>query len=159
MVGKVVLSALVILAAAVGRSVAAEPAQEADFYPIRTYEIPAEAHLEAGALEWIPPSAGDPGRLAVGTRRGEIWLVRDPAGEKPSWKRFAHGLHEILGLAWKDGWLYVTHRPEVTRIRDTDGDGEADLFETVADGWGVSGDYHEYAFGSRSEERRVGKEC
>jgi hypothetical protein len=153
MVGKVVLSALVILAAAVGRSVAAEPAQEADFYPIRTYEIPAEAHLEAGALEWIPPSAGDPGRLAVGTRRGEIWLVRDPAGEKPSWKRFAHGLHEILGLAWKDGWLYVTHRPEVTRIRDTDGDGEADLFETVADGWGVSGDYHEYAFGSKFDDR------
>lgn len=153
MVGKVLFSALVILAAAAGRSAAAEPAKEADFYPIRTYEIPAEAHLEAGALEWIPPSAGEPGRLAVGTRRGEIWLVSDPAGEKPSWKRFAHGLHEILGLAWKDGWLSVTHRPEVTRIRDTDGDGEADLFETVADGWGVSGDYHEYAFGSKFDDR------
>jgi hypothetical protein len=149
MVGKTLLSALVILATSATRVFSAEPSKEADFYPIRTFEIPSEAHLEAGALEWIPSSAGGPGSLAVGTRRGEIWMVVDPASEKPAWKRFAHGLHEVLGLAWKDGWLYVTHRPEVTRIRDTDGDGEADLFETVADGWGVSGDYHEYAFGSK----------
>lgn len=120
------------------------PPTEADFYPIRSLAVPPEAHLEVGALEWIPD-----GRLAVATRRGEIWMVADPAAEQPSWRRFAHGLHEVLGLAWKDGWLYVTQRPEVSRLRDTDGDGAADEFETVADGWGVSGDYHEYAFGSK----------
>ena len=119
-------------------------ATEADCYAIRALAIPEEAYLEVGALEWIPD-----GRLAVASRRGEIWMVRDPAADTPSWKRFAHGLHEVLGLAWKDGWLYVTQRPEVSRIRDTDGDGVADEFETVADGWGVSGDYHEYAFGSK----------
>jgi hypothetical protein len=125
---------------------------EKDFFEIRPLAVPAEAHLEVGALEWIPD-----GRLAVATRRGEIWMVSDPSGEKPTWKRFAHGLHEVLGLAWradakagdKGGWLYVTQRPEVSRLRDDDGDGEAERFETVADAWGVSGDYHEYAFGSK----------
>jgi len=131
---------------------AAEPVslpKEADFFAIQAIDIPAEAFLEVGALEWIPD-----GRLAVATRRGEIWIMTAPTGgtptfNKPIWKRFAHGLHEVLGLAWKDGWLYTTQRPEVSRLRDTNSDGEADQFETVADGWGVSGDYHEYAFGSK----------
>jgi glucose/arabinose dehydrogenase len=124
---------------------AAEPKPtEADFYAVTTLTIPDEAFLEVGALEWLPD-----GRLAVASRRGEIWIVADPAGAKPAWTRFAHGLHEVLGLAWKDGWLYLTQRPEVSRLKDADGDGAADTFETVADGWGVSGDYHEYAFGSK----------
>jgi hypothetical protein len=137
-----------------GRAVSEEPAavSEGDIYAIETLTIPDEAFLEVGALEWLP---GD--RLAVGTRRGEIWIVEHPASENPRWSRFAHGLHEVLGLAWKadaqagkgGGWLYATHRPEVSRLADSDGDGVADRFETVADGWGVSGDYHEYAFGSK----------
>ncbi len=57
-------------------------------------------------------------------------------------------MHEILGLGWRDGWLYATIRYEVLRMKDEDGDGRADLFETVCDQWGISGDYHEYAFGS-----------
>ena len=63
--------------------------------------------------------------------------------------RYAHGLHEVLGLAWKDGWLYATQRCEVTRMKDTDNDGRADIFETVNSDWGITGDYHEYAFGSK----------
>jgi glucose/arabinose dehydrogenase len=117
---------------------------EADFYAVTTLAIPEAAFLEVGGLEWLPD-----GRLAVASRRGEIWMVADPTGAKPVWTRFAHGLHEVLGLTWKDGWLYVTQRPEVSRLKDADGDGAAETFETVADGWGVSGDYHEYAFGSK----------
>ena len=118
---------------------------EADAYALHTLAIQDEAFLEVGALAWLP---GD--RLAVGTRRGEIWIVEHPAADEPRWSRFAHGLHEVLGLAWKvdaaagqgGGWLYATHRPEVSRLADADGDGVADRFETVADGCGVSGDYH-----------------
>lgn len=94
-------------------------------------------------------------RLAVGTRRGEVWVIDnayDSDPQKAKFSRFAHGLHEILGLAWRDGWLYVTQRPDITRIRDSNGDGKADLFEVVADGWEVNGDYHEYAFGTRFDK-------
>ena len=38
-------------------------------------------------------------------------------------------------------------RPELTRVKDTDGDGTADEYETVFDGFGMSGNYHEFAFG------------
>ncbi len=120
---------------------------EADYYPIFALPIPDDVVLEAGALEMMPD-----GKLAVSTRRGEIWMVENPLSDDPAqihFKRFAHGLHEVLGLAQHGGWLYVTQRGELSRLKDTDGDGRADEFETVSDGWGINGDYHEYAFGSK----------
>ncbi len=74
------------------------------------------------------------GRLAVATRRGEVWMVKDPFSKivkADQFQRFAHGLHEPLGLAERDGWLYVTQRSDVSKIRDTNGDGKADDFEIV----------------------------
>jgi glucose/arabinose dehydrogenase len=142
-------SACLILLALVSPALAADgPATEADYYKILTFEPPADVILEAGALEWMPD-----GQLAVSTRRGEIYLVSNPLSNDPAreskFTRFAHGLHEVLGLAQRGGWLYVTQRCELTRIKDSDGDGVADRFETVSDGWEIGGDYHEYAFGSK----------
>lgn len=131
--------------------VRAEDAKEEDFYRITTLETPTEHVLEAGAF-----NAMRDGRLAVATRRGDIWMIDKPlAGQVTAahFKRFAHGLHEPLGLAERDGWLYVTQRSDVSRCKDTDNDGEADVFEVVGDGWEISGDYHEYAFGSKFDKQ------
>ena len=122
-------------------------AAEAEFYPIEIVPGPQNVVLEASSIELLPA-----GKVAVGTRRGEIWIADGALGKdvaQTKWSRFASGLHEILGLAWKDGWLYVTQRPEVSRLQDTNDDGQADSFETVNDQWGINGDYHEYAFGTR----------
>ncbi|MCO6459212.1 MAG: hypothetical protein J5I93_28215 [Pirellulaceae bacterium] len=121
--------------------------REEDYYRLEALPIPDGAVLEAGALEWMPD-----GRLAVSTRRGEIWMVESPDADdagQARFSRFAAGLHEVLGLAAKDDWLYVTQRCDVSRLKDTNGDGQADQFEVVCDGWEISGDYHEYAFGSK----------
>jgi len=123
---------------------------EDDYYELLRYQIPEGVVLEAGAIEIMPD-----GKVAVSSRRGEIWMIDNAYADDPKqakFSRFAHGLHEVLGLAYKDGWLYVTQRCEVSRIKDTDGDGKADLFETVCDGWSIGGDYHEYAFGSRFDK-------
>jgi glucose/arabinose dehydrogenase len=139
----------ILLLGLIGSVGAGEPAPtEADYYPLVTLPIPEGAVLEAGALEMMPD-----GKLAVSTRRGEIYLVANPLSDDPAkppkFERFAHGLHEILGLAYRDGWLYATQRGELSRLKDTDRDGRADLFETVSDLWEINGDYHEYAFGSK----------
>lgn len=120
---------------------------EADYYPITTFELPEGEVIEACGFQRM-----DDGRLAVCTRRGDIFMVRDPLADQVTADQFslyASGLHETLSLTKRDGWLYATQRPEVTRMKDTDGDGQADIFQTYADGWGISGDYHEYAFGSK----------
>ena len=137
-----------LLALALALAPALSSADEADYYRILPYAIPADVVLEAGGLERMPD-----GKLAVATRRGEIFLVDHPDAANPAkeatFTRYAHGLHEVLGLAYRDGWLYVTQRGELSRIKDSDGDGKADVFETVCDAWGVTGDYHEYALGSK----------
>lgn len=128
----------------------AASAEEDDYYKMLRFEPPAGEVLEAGAIEPLPGN-----KIAVGTRRGEIWIIDNAYATDPKevkFSRFAHGLHEVLGLASKDGWLYVTQRPDVSRVKDTNGDGKADLFEVVADGWEVGGDYHEYAFGSHFDK-------
>ena len=40
-------------------------------------------------------------------------------------------------------------RCDVTRIKDENNDGRADVYQVVSNGWGITGDYHEYAFGSK----------
>src|SRR5829696_4322478 len=141
---------LVLPPAGQGQGTKKAAAGEAEYYKLLTFTPPPGEVLEAGAIEVLP---GD--KVAVGTRRGEVWVIDNaynPDPKKVKFSRFAHGLHEVLGLSYKDGWLYVTQRPDVSRIKDTDGDGKADRFEVVADGWGISGDYHEYAIGSRFDK-------
>jgi glucose/arabinose dehydrogenase/azurin len=119
-------------------------AKEAEYYRMSTVAPPEGVVLEVGGLETMPD-----GRLAVATRRGDVWLIANPSsanGGQPHFSRFAQGLHEALGLAYRDGSLYTTQRSELTRLRDTDGNGKADVYETVQ-AWPLSGNYHEYSFG------------
>lgn len=89
---------------------------------------------------------GQDGRLYATFRRGYIYSF-DPRSRR--WHRFAEGLHNPLGIApgERPGEMLVAQIPELTRVADTDGDGKADVFETVSDGWGLSGNYHEYIAG------------
>jgi hypothetical protein len=120
---------------------------EVDYYPITRFRAPEGEVIEASAFQLLPD-----GRVAVASRRGEVWVINDAFAKEVGphqFHRFAHGLHEVLSLTQKDdGWLYLTQRSDVSRIRDTDGDDIADEFEVVGDGWEITGDYHEYAFGS-----------
>lgn len=118
--------------------------REAEYYRITNVPTPSGAVMEAGSVLSLPD-----GRLAVGTRRGEIYIATgaEATPAAPKWKLFATGMTEVLGLAWRDGVLYATQQAEVTRLRDTDGDGKADRFETVSDAWAWGGE-HEFTFGS-----------
>lgn len=122
----------------------AEEKQE-DYYSIHAIRPPQGVFPEVSGLE-----VGPDDELYVATRRGDIYLVTNYGADSQSsnWNLWAQGLHEPLGIAWKNGWLYATQRPEVTRIKDRDGDGRADIFSTISDRWGINGDYHEYAFGT-----------
>jgi len=122
---------------------AQETPKEEDFYKILKLPAPEGILLEVGGLVTLPN-----GNLAVSTRRGDVYIVENPTSNKPYFKKFASGLHEILGLAYKDGALYCAQRGELTKLIDTDLDGKADIYETVY-AWPLSGHYHEYSFGPK----------
>ncbi|MCH2600647.1 MAG: hypothetical protein MKZ94_14640, partial [Pirellulales bacterium] len=123
---------------------------EGDYYPLLQLPIPEGVVLEASALEMMPNN-----KLAVASRRGDIYVVTNPlaeTAEQMDFSLYASGLHEILGLSFHDGGLFTTQRCEVTKIVDLDQDDQGDLFQTVSDGWEINGDYHEYAFGSKVDK-------
>jgi cytochrome c551/c552 len=124
-------------------SAAQESPTEEDFYKIVTPAVPEGVLLEVGGLCTLPN-----GSLAVATRRGDVFVVDNPLSRQPYFRKFATGLHEILGLSYKEGALYCAQRGELTKLVDSNGDGKADLYETVH-AWPVSGHYHEYSFGPK----------
>ncbi len=100
--------------------------------------------LEVSGMAWM----GD--TLAVSIRKGEVWMIENALssdGENLSYRLFASGLHEPLGLLVDGDDLLVSQRAELTRLKDRDGDGVADAYLTECDGWNVSGNYHAYAYG------------
>ncbi len=115
--------------------------EESDYYRIDQINIPEEIELEVGGMDFMPD-----GSLAVTTRRGDVWIITNPTGENPAYSRFARGLHEPLGLSAHDGALYVAQRGEVTKLVDRNGDGTADVYETVYS-MPLTGNYHEYHYG------------
>ncbi len=138
---------LSILSFSVGQQFAIfaqKPATEDDFYRIVTLPVPEDVKLEVGGLAVMPD-----GRLGVSTRRGDVWIVSNPYmknGSAPTYKRFASGLHESLGLAYIKGNLWATQRGEVTILKDSNGDEIADEYEAFHK-FPLAGNYHEYTYG------------
>jgi cytochrome c551/c552 len=127
----------------VSSAVAQESAKEEDFFKINKVRSPEGNILEVGGLCTMPN-----GDLAVTTRRGDVFIVENPTSANPYFRKFASGLHEVLGVEYKNGSLYVVQRGELTRLFDSNMDGKADVFETIY-AWPISGNYHEYSFGPK----------
>ena len=109
-------------------------------YRVESIALPEGLEGETGAIGFLPD-----GRLVACFLRGEV-MIYDPASG--AWEVFATGLHEPLGLLIRsESEMLVMQRPELTRIVDTDGDGQADLFEVLTDDFGMTGNYHEWNYG------------
>lgn len=137
-----------VLAAGVCGAVGATPGAAATpAYTITPYRPPEGLKLEVTGIARLPD-----GRVALALRKGEVWVMERPDADPADpaavgYRRIAAGLHEPLGLLWHDGAFLTLQRAELTRLRDRDGDGTIDDYETAAAGWSVSGNYHEYAYG------------
>ncbi len=124
---------------------------EAHYFSVEHLTPPPGALLEVGGMDWLPG-----GELAVSTRRGQVWIVENALASDPGAARFrlfAEGLQEGLGLKVVDGVIHVLQRGELSRLLDTDRDGSCDTVETVSNGWGLSGNYHEFAFGLPRDDK------
>jgi len=122
-------------------------AEEAKYYPITNIPILPGVPMRPGGLEFLPD-----GRLAVGTRRGDIYFIKGvtESPPQPQFHLFATGQDEVFSLAWRDGAMLATTWGEVTRISDTDGDEVADRYDTINSDWGYA-EQHEFAFASKPD--------
>ena len=117
-----------------------QSADDGPAYVVETIDTPPGLIPEVGGLDVMPD-----GRLVGVFHRGEV-MIYD--AETQEWSVFAQGLHDPLGVkAVSNHEVLVTQRPELTRLTDTDRDGKAERYDTVTDDFGMSGNYHEFAFG------------
>jgi cytochrome c551/c552 len=122
---------------------AQESPKEEDYFKIGKISAPEGLLLEVGGMTTLPD-----GSLGVATRRGDVWIVENPTSRRPYFRKFASGLHEVLGLTYRNGSLFCAQRGELTKLTDINKDGRADDYETVY-AWPLSGHYHEYSFGPK----------
>lgn len=114
-------------------------------YSVKTWQPPVDLYGRNQLFEPTGIAVAKDGTIVLTTRTAGVWRIRDG-----KWSLFAEGTFESLGV-WieddKGDRIVITQKPELTRIIDSDGDGRADVFETVCDAYGFHGDYHEFVHG------------
>jgi glucose/arabinose dehydrogenase len=120
------------------------PPRGDDYYSIESFPLPPEVELKVTGMDWLPN-----GDLAVCTWAGEVWIVENPSGDVAdvSYRLFAEGLNEPMGLTVIYGEIVVAQKPELTRVLDTSNDGRADTFECINSDWDYTGNYDAFVFG------------
>jgi glucose/arabinose dehydrogenase len=128
-------------------SVSPKAAAEAP-YVVDTLPLPEKNPWNA----WIRPTGfdffADGKSAAICTWNGDVWIVSgiDESLSHLTWKRFASGLYEPLGLKIVNDTIYTLGRDQITRLRDLNGDGEADFYENFNND-GLTGDqYHLFKY-------------
>jgi len=113
-------------------------------YRLERFALPPEIDLQVTGLDFLPN-----GDAIACTWSGEVYVVEGATGSpaKARYRRFARGLCEPGGLRVVEGEVYIVQKHELTRLRDTDGNGEADQFDCINNRWGFTGNYHDFTFG------------
>ena len=108
------------------------------------FNNPLEPKMRIGAFDFFK----DGKTVAVCTWDGDVWIVSNihEQLDKVSWKRFATGLHEPLGLKIVNEKIYTVGDNQITRFHDFNGDGEADFLENFNNDWENTEGFHAFCF-------------
>ena len=108
------------------------------------FQNPWKAPLFFGDHDFFPD-----GTAMICTMQGDVWRVEglDQTLNHVRWRRFASGLHQALGLVIAGGQVYVLGRDQISRLHDSNGDGEADFYECFSNTYLTSPAGHDFISG------------
>lgn len=109
---------------------------------------PWNAQLRFSGIDFLSADAA-----VLCTWDGDVWTVRglaDPEG-KLLWKRIASGLYQPLGLKVISDAIHVGCRDRIVILRDRDGDGCTDRYDTFNSDHQVTEHFHEFAMGLETD--------
>jgi len=113
-------------------------------------ENPWKSWMRLGGFDFFK----DNRRAAVCTWQGDVWIVEGldlPKG-KLTWRRIAAGMFQPLGLKIVDETIYVCCRDQITRLHDTNDDGEIDFYENFNNDHQVTEHFHEFAMDLQTDD-------
>jgi hypothetical protein len=84
---------------------------------------------------------------------GDVWQVDGITGKSGilTWRRIASGLFQPLGIKVVGGQIYVSCRDQIAILRDSNGDGETDFYESFNSDHQVTDHFHEFAMGLQTD--------
>lgn len=121
--------------------------------PESAVRFPMFAAFDDGGRMFVAESSGLDlyAELTAGTRKCRVSVLedRDGDGRFEHAQVFADKLVYPMGLAWRDGRLFVADPPDLVALEDTDGDGRADRRTVILTGFGHldNGSLHGLTFG------------
>jgi glucose/arabinose dehydrogenase len=130
-----------------------QPSLSLDAYVIETlaipYQNPWKALFFTSGIDFLPN-----GDAAVCTIHGDVWLVSgiDEKLRQLTWRRFATGLFQPLGLKVVNGRAHVLGRDQITVLHDQNDDGEADFYENFSNLIETSAGGHDYVTSLNADE-------
>ncbi len=129
----------------IGKSARERDAYVLDSIPL-PFDNPWRRNVRIADLAFFPS-----GKAAAVTFDGDVWMISGLRGnlERVTWRRFASGLHEPLSMVVRNEELFVFDRNGIWRLRDTDGNGEADRHELFSNGFAQTAETREFATGMR----------
>ena len=88
----------------------------------------------------------DDGRAALASIDGDVWLTTPLSRDDPfvKWHRYASGLSEPMGIVIRNREIFTFSRSGITRLKDLNKDGEADVYENFCDLPAQSGETREF---------------
>ncbi len=116
------------------------------------YENPWNCRMKLSGIDFL-----EDGNTAVAcTTDGDIWLITGltDGGTNLKWKRIGAGLFQPLGIKVIDEQIFVTCRDQIVRLRDLNGDGETDFYESFNHDHQVTDHFHEFAMGLQADKAR-----
>ncbi|MDF1825550.1 MAG: c-type cytochrome [Verrucomicrobiales bacterium] len=120
-----------------------------DSIPLPT-DNPWKSEIRFGAYDFFP----DGKRVACSTWNGDVWIADGIDGDlsKITWRRYASGLFQTLGIKIVDNVIYTHGRDQLTRLHDLNDDGEADYYECFNNDVNITDGFHEFAFDLQTDK-------
>ncbi|MGE9268393.1 MAG: cytochrome c, partial [Verrucomicrobiales bacterium] len=125
-------------------------AWQVDQIPVPDIELKAPYFGKLRTSDFDFFSDGD--RALVSTWDGDIWLLSGLNDfEEITWKRYATGFFEPLGLKIVNDVPYVAGRDAIWKLHDLNGDNEVDHFEIFNNDILITNNFHEFQFGLETD--------
>lgn len=114
------------------------------------YDNPWNCRMKLSGIDFMK----DGNKAVACTTDGDVWLITGltDGGTELKWKRIGAGLFQPLGIKVVDEQIFVTCRDQLVRLRDFNGDGETDFYESFNHDHQVSDHFHEFAMGLQADE-------
>ncbi len=127
--------------------------EDDDAYAVDVFTLPRDnpwkSRMRPTGIDFF--EGGDAAVLS--TIDGEVWRLDGITRKSGNieWRRIATGLFQPLGIKIRDGDIFVGCRDQIVVLRDLNGDGETDYYESFNSDHQVTEHFHEFAMGLQTD--------